>query len=104
MVLAQVTRRSLSIESLGMKLQFTIHISFRTALLQKLFDIRFSNKYCNFLTRLRTRHDGFQNRDYVRIPKTKTQHNNNYSQTSLQRPPWEQKKVAIVEKQKRTSA
>ena len=35
-------------ESLGVKLQFTNHIFFRTAVLRKLFDIRFSYKHCNF--------------------------------------------------------
>ena len=38
-----------SIEYLGVKLQFTNHIFFRTAVLRKLFDVRFSYKYCNFL-------------------------------------------------------
>ena len=37
-----------SVESLGVKLQFTIDIFFRTAILWKLFDIRFSYKHCNF--------------------------------------------------------
>ena len=31
-----------------MKLQFTNHIFFRTAILRKLFEIRFSYKHCNF--------------------------------------------------------
>ena len=37
-----------SVESLGVKLQFTINIFFRTAVLRKLFDIRFSYKHWNF--------------------------------------------------------
>ena len=37
-----------SIEYLGVKLQFTNHIFFRTAVLRKLFDIRFSYNHCNF--------------------------------------------------------
>ena len=39
-----------SVESSGMKLYFTIHIFFKTAVLQQLFDItcRFSYKHCNF--------------------------------------------------------
>ena len=35
-------------ESLAVKLQFTNHIFFRTAVLRKLFDIRFSYNHCNF--------------------------------------------------------
>ena len=38
---------------------------FRTAVLRKLFDIRFSYKHCNFFTRLPTRQDGVENRDKV---------------------------------------
>ena len=52
-------------ESLGVKLQFTIHIFFRTAVLRQLFDIEFSYKHCKFLTRLPTRQDGVENRDKV---------------------------------------
>ena len=37
---------------------------FRTAVLRKLSDIRFSYKHCNF-TRLSTRQDGIENRDNV---------------------------------------
>ena len=36
-----------SVECLGENLQFTIHIFFRTAVLRKLFDIRFSYKHYN---------------------------------------------------------
>ena len=37
-----------SVESVGVKLWFTNHIFFRTAVLRKLFEIRFSYKHCNF--------------------------------------------------------
>ena len=35
-------------ESLGVKIYFAIHIFFRTAVLRKFLDIRFSYKHCNF--------------------------------------------------------
>ena len=35
-------------QSFALQLQFTIDILFRTAVLRKLFDIRFSYKHCNF--------------------------------------------------------
>ena len=35
-------------QSFALQLQFTINIYFRTAILQKLFDITFSYKHCNF--------------------------------------------------------
>ena len=35
-------------QSFALQLQFTIDIFFRTAVLRKLFDIRFSYKHCNF--------------------------------------------------------
>ena len=35
-------------QSFALQLQFTIEIFFRTAVLWKLFDIRFSYKHCNF--------------------------------------------------------
>ena len=35
-------------QSFALQLQFTIDILFRTAILRKLFDIRFSYKHCNF--------------------------------------------------------
>ena len=35
-------------QSFALQLQFTIDIFFRTAVLWKLFDIRFSYKHCNF--------------------------------------------------------
>ena len=35
-------------QSFALQLQFTIDIFFRTAVLQNLFDIGFSYKYCNF--------------------------------------------------------
>ena len=48
-LLTHVTPSIFSVESLGVKRQFTnIHIFFRTAVLRKLFDIRFSYKHCNF--------------------------------------------------------
>ena len=48
-LLTHVTSSIFSLESLGVKLQFTnIHIFFRTAVLRKLFNIRFSYKHCNF--------------------------------------------------------
>ena len=37
-----------SVESSSVKLQFTIDIFFKTAVLRKLFDIRFSYKHSNF--------------------------------------------------------
>ena len=59
----------------GKAVSFTIDIFFRTAVLRKLFDIRFSNNNNNvfylrsisiqtlkFLTRLPTRQDGVKNR------------------------------------------
>ena len=36
------------VESLGVNDKFAIHIFFITAVLRKLFDIRFSYKHCNF--------------------------------------------------------
>ena len=45
---AHVTPSFFSVDSLGVKLWFTIHIFFRTAILRKLFDIRYSCKHCNF--------------------------------------------------------
>ena len=48
-LLMHVTPSIFSVESLGVKRQFTnIDIFFRTAVLRKLFDIRFSYKHCNF--------------------------------------------------------
>ena len=48
-LLTHVTPSIFSVESLGVKRQFTnIDIFFRTAVLRKLFDIRFSYKHCNF--------------------------------------------------------
>ena len=35
-------------QAFALQLQFTIDILFRTAILRKLFDIRFSYKHCNF--------------------------------------------------------
>ena len=43
-----VTLSVFSVESLGVRLQFTIHIFLRTAVLRILFDIRFSSKHCDF--------------------------------------------------------
>ena len=45
-LLAHVTPSIFLVERLGVKL--TIHIFFRTTVLRKLFDIRFSYKHCNF--------------------------------------------------------
>ena len=50
-------------------LVYNSYIFFRTAVLRKLFDIRFSFKHCKFLTRLPTRQDGFENRDKVYLQK-----------------------------------
>ena len=36
------------LESLRVKLYFTVHIFFKTAVLRKFFDIGFSNKHCDF--------------------------------------------------------
>ena len=55
-----------SVESLGVKLSFTIHVFFRTAVLRQIFDIRFSYKHCNFSrVCLAIRQDGVENRDKV---------------------------------------
>ena len=51
------------VESLRVKLQFTVHIFFKTAVLQKLFDIRFSYKHCNFSWSLPTCQEGVKSRD-----------------------------------------
>ena len=50
-------------------LVYNSYIFFRTPVLRKLFDIRFSFKHCKFLTRLPTRQDGFENRDKVYLQK-----------------------------------
>ena len=47
-LLAHVTPSIFLVQSLGVKLWFTILIFFRTAVLRKLLDIRFSYKHCNF--------------------------------------------------------
>ena len=46
--LAQVRPQIFLGQSFALQLQFTIKIFFRTAVLPKLFDNRFSYKYCNF--------------------------------------------------------
>ena len=54
------------VKSFALQLQFTIHIFFKTEVLQKVFDIRFSYKHCNFSHVCRaTRQDGVENRDKV---------------------------------------
>ena len=50
-------------------LVYNSYIFFRTLVLRKLFDIRFSFKHCKFLTRLPTRQGGFENRDKVYLQK-----------------------------------
>ena len=53
-------------QSFALQLQFTIDILFRTAVLRKLFDIRFSYKHCYFSrVQLPTGKDGVENRDKV---------------------------------------
>ena len=65
MVLGLLAHVTPSGQFLGEKLYFKNHIFVRTAVLRKLFDIRFSYKHCNFFTRLHTRQDGVENRDKV---------------------------------------